>query len=465
MNFATTVLIEATLNHAAFYLQRLRNHAADYKSDAARANAELELSLPQITQAFAHLQTYSDTVPEAQSLLIDFVRAGIEQLSVRLAPDEWHLWLDAGQRIASAIGDHHAFCNFQIEQSNIYFRRGEHDLALGIITDVLAMAQQLNSDYLLGRCHFGLALIFQMQSKVKQAAQHVDMAYQHFQAIDDHYQIGRVVSFIAQQAIDAFEYAKAERLLRQNIERWQELGNLRRTAVDQYQLGVLFFNSRQYVRALDLLQVAYATGEQLDDKRYLGLVTQLMGHAYIEQNDFEAALAMLEEAMNHFNDAQDKRGNAATLNMLGKLLLKSGDVEGAKAYHQAALETATAVNYVFHTIDALRFLGIVYTRQRQFDTAARYLYDALVQARQSHVKLHAFVVLQDVLRLFIANDDWETAAQLDGFLAVAVANEDLQNALLTERATLAQALPDDAYQQLRMAGQALDLDDILALLT
>lgn len=461
MTFANALFIEASLRHAVFYKDKLQQLAEHYRADARVANEHLDAVLGQIQQAFQNLYTFAETQLDAATLLLDFVLADTDQIAVRLSPDDWQQWLDAATQVADANNNLFALCRLYIERCSIHFRRGDYAPAERNIQQALELAEELNHAYFLGRCHYVIALICQKQADPAAATDHVNLSRQYFERIGDTYEIGRVVSFIAQQAIDAFEYDTAERLLRENIILWQSLGNLRRTAIEQYQLGVMLTNTKRHDDAFSLLQDAKHAFEELGEKRYLAYVLLLLADINIGRSHHDEALAQVTKAKQLFQDSQDKRGAAAAWNKHGEVLYSMNALPEAIGCHQEALQIAQAIHYGYHTIEAFRRLGVIAAQQQKIEVAYQHFYDALARAQESHIKMQPYVVLEDVLGVFIAQEQWTDAATLCGFLAHKASVDHLPYNIAPQQHAVQANLDAQAYTTACQDGETLSFADFL----
>lgn len=299
--------------------------------------------------------------------------------------------------------------DLMIDRSRIEFRRGEMEAALGLMEVCLPVAQQAENLTAVGRCYMQMGLIQQKQGEVQAAQAAMEQARQAYELVDDKKGLSLLNSFRAQVAIDAGKYDRARAILVENIDLLQQMGDERGRAIEQYQLGVILANRRQYDDALEHLEPARRTFNRLSVRRYEAYCLQLIGASYVEMEQPGVALGHLQRAYDLFHHVQDGRGVAIMLTALGDAQKALGHMEQAIDYYRQAVEQATAIDYAFHMAEGNRGIGKVYMEQGDWQNARLYLQRAFEVASESNILLLALQALVSFVPVLIHDGELQRA--------------------------------------------------------
>ncbi|MGP3933640.1 AfsR/SARP family transcriptional regulator [Nonomuraea sp. KM88] len=169
----------------------------------------------------------------------------------------------------------------------------------------------------------------------------------------------------------------ARPLLESALAQFRELGDEHGTALASRNLGLLHYRQGELDRAAELYRQALAG---------FRLHTDLVGEAHVLANmaqieldlqQYAAAEERLNRALEIVRETSSRRVEAQVLNKLCKTHLLSGDYERAEQVEGTVLRMVRDIGDIIGESYALQNLGIVYGRQRKFDTSERMLRQAV----------------------------------------------------------------------------------------
>ena len=412
MPYKAEVLNGAAHRHARYYLDRLTKLKATYQSAPERAVPQLRKVMSQVQQAHSWLLARREVDLSAANLLVEMTTTGMGCIRMVVSPGEWERWIKIGEEAAPEIGRHADRLGFIIEQGVHAFRQGDLETARKFAKTGEESATALADPGQRAQCHYLQALVHQKQGEIRAAYAAVSRAQEDYEQVDDKAGIGKVRSFLAQAAIDALDYERARELLKQNILLWEEMGNLRQMAVEQYQLGVMFSNRLLYAQADGYLLAARQTFQKLADRRYEAYSLQILSSNAIERGTLEAALTHIEAAYGLFLDVNDKRGVAGSLNYIGRIHNKQGDRERAIVAHQRAVDVAQSIDYRYALTDAHRSMCEIHLKTGDLAAARQCICTAVTVGETSGNRLLMLAVLAAAVGVLAADERLTVAADV-----------------------------------------------------
>jgi tetratricopeptide (TPR) repeat protein len=412
MPYKAEVLDEAAHRHARYYLSKLMKLKATYQSAPGRAVPQLRKMMPQVQQAHSWLLARLEVDLSAANLLLEMTTTGMGYIRMVVSPGEWERWIKIGGETALEIGRRADHLDFIIEQGIHAFRQGDLETARTFAETGEESATALPDPGKRAQCYYLQALVHQKQGEIRAAYAAVLRAQEDYEQVDDKVGIGKVRSFLAQAAIDALDYERAQQLLEQNILLWEEMGNLRQMAVEQYQLGVMFSNRLLSAKADDYLLAARQTFQKLADRRYEAYSLQILSSNAIERGTLEAALTYIEAAYGLFSEVNDQRGVAGSLNYIGRIHNKQGDYERAIVAHQRAADVARSIDYRYAFTDAHRSMCEIHLKTGNLAAARQGLCTAVTVGETSGNRLLMLAVLAAAVGVLAADERLRVAADV-----------------------------------------------------
>lgn len=412
MLYKAEVLNEAALRHARYYLIKLTKLNEAYQSTPESAVPSLRKIMQQLQQAHSWLVTNRDVDPSHVDMLVQLTAAGMGYIRMVVSPTEWDRWLQVGIEAAVEIERSVEHLDFIIEQGIHAFRQGDLESAQARAKSGEAAATTLDETDKRAQCYYLQALIYQKRGEPEAAHHAITQARQDYEQASDQAGIGKVRSFLAQAAIDALDYERAQELLEQNIQLWDQLGDLRQMAVEQYQLGVLLSNRVMYEKSDLYLHAACQSFRKLADRRYEAYSLQILSANAMERSSLAEALAYIEQAYGLFLVVNDQRGVAGALNYMGRIYNKQGNCERAIEAHQRAADVAQAIDYRFALTDAHRSMCVIHLEKGNWLAARQHIYEAVLVGETSGNRLLILAVLAAAVGVLAADDRLLIAADV-----------------------------------------------------
>lgn len=143
-------------------------------------------------------------------------------------------------------------------------------------------------------------------------------------------------------AHDAGQFASADGLYRQALDRYRRLSEQRRSAWLLGSLGLNAFDAGEFVRADSLYREALAARRALGDQRMIGATLNSIGSTRAQLHRPAEAYGYLVAALEIRQRLGDERGQGATLNTLAAVQGALGRRDSARATYRQALAHATA---------------------------------------------------------------------------------------------------------------------------
>lgn len=101
-----------------------------------------------------------------------------------------------------------------------------------------------------------------------------------------------------------------------------------------------------------------------------GKANALIGNIFLSQQDLKSSMTAFEASKEAFAAAKDHSGIASSLNNIGIIYSRNGEFEIAEAKFHEAMESASVANDKRGEARAYGNLGILYKRKSEFETAA-----------------------------------------------------------------------------------------------
>ena len=189
-----------------------------------------------------------------------------------------------------------------------------------------------------------------------------------------------------------------------------------------------------------------------------GVATALsnIGGLHLTEGDLQEAKKILEEAIPAYQDVEDKEGVALALNNLGDLSRQQGNLQAAETTYQQAKATAQEINDKDAIAYVLTGLGDVFTDRGDL-TAARKSYEESLALRDQAGEKQAAAETQVALaRLAIeeghaADAEAEMKKCKEQFHREQATDDELAASVMLTRALLAEGKQEDARKEIEAA--------------
>ncbi|MCA9757129.1 MAG: tetratricopeptide repeat protein, partial [Candidatus Eisenbacteria bacterium] len=117
----------------------------------------------------------------------------------------------------------------------------------------------------------------------------------------------------------------------------------RRGAIVVGNLGILFYEKRDFSRSRKHLEKALELAQKIQNRRFEGHVLGNLGILHFEENRFEDASLHYRQALQIHRDVGNRRGEGIVLSSLGTLHLAMDRPEEARAYLELGIKTLRQV--------------------------------------------------------------------------------------------------------------------------
>jgi serine/threonine protein kinase/tetratricopeptide (TPR) repeat protein len=156
-----------------------------------------------------------------------------------------------------------------------------------------------------------------------------DTAYDYFHSAEDIYSAAELRFGTAQMQLNLAnikivkeDLKEAERLLRNSLDLNSTIGNLKHEATILLNMGVLYFDRLEYVKAIEYYKKALSVFSHTGDMRGQGLVNTNLGEIYFLSCNYYNALYHVLEAGRIFHELHDTNEELESLFLAGKIYLE-----------------------------------------------------------------------------------------------------------------------------------------------
>ena len=300
------------------------------------------------------------------------------------------------------------------------------------------------------------------------AATLIEQSLAIFRSYDDRFHTARALSSLGVAAMYQGDYQRAEALLRECVDLQRSVLNRSDPGVLN-NLGLIERLLGHYGEAVALFEEALALHRELGDKRGASRSLVNLGITHLDQERNEQGLRYLAEALALQRELGDKRGIANSLNNLGTQHEEQGDLREALALWQESLALYREQGDKRGTASVLHGSGTVALEQGDHKEARRRLVESLAIYREIGAQNEVAHVLQALAETEAAVGQHHTGVVLSAAaraLLEAIHAAIPEKILRTyERAQqrMREALGEDAFVAAWAEGQALSLDEAVAL--
>ena len=152
----------------------------------------------------------------------------------------------------------------------------------------------------------------------------------------------------------------------------EELGDKTGIAIDLGNIGVVYKNKGDYLKALDYYFKALKMKEELKDKWEIAITLGNIGLIYKEQGDYPIALEYYYQTLKILEELGDKKGMTISYINIGELYAQRGEYIKAIENLTKGLEIAKEVGALLQEQSAYRYLAEVYEKQKDYKKAYEY---------------------------------------------------------------------------------------------
>lgn len=295
-------------------------------------------------------------------------------------------WLDAasGELVdvvahAAAIGQTDYACWLAEGLVDYYTRGGRYRECLGILTDVLPLADLASDHRMRSSLRNCLGMAYAMQNHYQPRAWLTELLEKSTVWFTDALAVAREAGDVREQARALGCLGVVARSMGQEEEALAQLNQALKLAesVDDdwivgmamANLGVVYHSSGRSAEALDSLAVAMGRAEKIGSPRAMGKTLCFIGTIQIDLGQFTAAAASLRRAAEFAEDVGELPLYILSVTQLGAAELGLGNLDAAIDLYQRALVAVTEQTSVELEVDIRNRLGASYLTAGNRDRA------------------------------------------------------------------------------------------------
>jgi predicted ATPase/class 3 adenylate cyclase len=269
------------------------------------------------------------------------------------------------------------------------------------------------------------------------------------------------------------DYGRARALVEESLALVREMGNRQGVAASLNDLGVVAYEQGEYGRAAALHEESLALFREVGDRWGIAISLSYLGHRASVQGEYGRARALLEESLVLARGLGDRRVIALSLNSLGEVARVQGEYERARALYEESLALFRELGDKRSVAIPLVNLGLVAQAQGEYERVRALYEESLALSREVGDKPGIAHGLEGLASTALepgaapAVGAWgaRLLGAADALRAAIGAPLPPTDQAPVERTvvSLRAALGDDAYEAAWAEGQALTLEEAVAL--
>jgi tetratricopeptide (TPR) repeat protein len=196
---------------------------------------------------------------------------------------------------------------------------GKSDFAKGKLyfEKALKTYQELDLKLEIGKTLVNIGIVYQNQSRYKNAIEKYEEALEIFEKLEDNDRIASTLGNIGFIYRSQSDYAKALEYYLKSLSMFEKLRNKSGIATNLGNIGMLYDYQNDFTRATDYYKKALALKKELGDKTGEASLLANMGSVYLAQSDYDSALRNFELSVDIFEELGNKYGVASLLSNIG----------------------------------------------------------------------------------------------------------------------------------------------------
>lgn len=359
----------ARTRHAAYYVSLLQQHepvllshrqmeaVAELGADIDNLRAawdtcinfqQLDLMRP----ALSSLWRFYDVRNYCQEGIMLFSRAAqmVEQLLAGLAPGEGAF---RRARLEGIWGDLLAY------QAYFTRRLGRNSEAVALYQSSLMLLRPLKEPATLGHALVDYDVLCCFIGKFDEAWQHLNDGLPLLRESSNQWQEARCLALLGLAAHERGNYAEAQRLLRESMERFDVIGDPRYVAVTRNFYSRTMHALGKTTEDPELLREGLRQATETGDQLGIGMMLERLAVVAHLGGDEVEARRLFDEALERFSDINDRWSLSRVLNLLGYFNLALGEHSQAHHTFWQAVQVAAATGAKPSLLDALTGLAML----------------------------------------------------------------------------------------------------------
>lgn len=327
-----------------------------------------------------HILSYAFNFAEAWPCTRELLLALAPKMEQAGFREDWLLYLQEGHRQAQAQQDELVAAECELQIGLLYrllsrFADAHQWTSVSVehfaaLSDTQRQARALNE----------LAWLAHLQHQYDQAIQYVEQAL----ALTEGSYPERAMSYRIKGmiAIGQLEWQQAEQAHGKALNLFQQLGDFRKTAWSQQNLGYALSKQNRLAEAIEFYQQSAYTLQSLGDHYHWAIVQMNTGLAYMYNDQPSEAHLYYKRAEKTFFQLGAKQMLAKVYVNLGLNHLALNDLFQAQQAFATSVDLFQQLGDDSERLNAIDGLAMVYLAQKQFEQARNVLYHALTELPQ-----------------------------------------------------------------------------------
>jgi len=286
------------------------------------------------------------------------------------------------------------------------------DKALVYAKNALELSKELDFTRGMAASYNNIARVFWMQGNYPKSLKNLHEKLNIYNELKDKKGIASSLGNIGSVYWNQGDYPKALKYYFKALKMDEELGNKNGIARHLGNIGVVYENQGDYPKALEYYFKSLKMKEELDDKRGIAIDLGNIGIVYYYQGDYSKVLEYFFKALKMRQELGNKSLIAIQLGNIGIVYKDQGDlstdnsvrqVNYSKAleYYSKALKMRQELGAKSLIASTLGNIGALYTEQKKYPEAERYLLRALEIADSIGALNHKMQLENSISKLYV----------------------------------------------------------------
>ncbi|HZU68256.1 MAG TPA: tetratricopeptide repeat protein [Ktedonobacteraceae bacterium] len=453
---------------AQYYLEQLQAAERAYQlggESAVQALSLFDLEREQVQLWHAWSVAHAGQDEKASALCSAYAGACPDIYKLRLLPQDYLRWLEAGLIAARRFSDRRVELMLLLDLTETHMRVAEYERAVEYAGQALPIARLIHDEPLLALSLNTYGNALRSQRQYEEAQKCYEESLLLYEKIGDRRGMAEVLNNLGVLAIYTRKNDAAQLYLEQCLTLNREIGNQEGAATCLNNLGYLANRLEQYRTAGDYLEQALALFRVLGDIAGTAMALTNLGLAAYYQDAYALAKNYLEQSLDAAHTAGILEREILCLYRLGEVTMTQGDLISAQAYFEQSLTRDPEPSSSL-LADILSNLAIIYQQLHRDDRVRPALREALEAAFRFAGENDKLNVLCRAARLWVLQGKPLQAATWLGLVEnqahPAIKMAEIKRSIRLARAECEAALSPEQFASAWEAGKCLNLDAVLA---
>ncbi len=284
---------------------------------------------------------------------------------------------------------------------SVYYRQNNYKEALDYFQQALRINLEINNTQALPACYNNLGLVYNHLGYYEEALKNHLNQLTYNELLDNLRGVAITNRHIGNVYNNMDENQKALEYYQKSKDISEQLGDSNAIGTSLLNMGVANMSLDKNERALENFSQALAIKQKVKDEKDIAKIYSNLGLIYEEKKKYEMAVDYFNLSLKLHESMKDRRGIAASLVNLGAVYLDLKEYDKSLGFLQRALVLAQEIDMKISIKEAYGYLSNWYESQGQYKTALEYfelqsaLSDSLVSIEKS-VRIRNLQIVYEV---------------------------------------------------------------------